>query len=376
MIVYTATNTVNGMQYVGAAKCFKSRLSGHLSDARRGKGCGGSIQDAIRTFGPGKILFEVVDHAESYEELSEKEIDWIDRLNSLSPNGYNLLRGNYATRLKNSFKHVSITVSGREFPTINSAAEFHGIGSTCFRGRLERGWTPEQAAGIDVPPENYGLQKTFVPITIDGVDFRSKSDAARHFGVNMITLNQRLKKGWTPEQAAGLEPAPYKKYAHPFMRKIVIRGREFDSQRQAIQHYSKKLGVKARTLKARFDRGWSWDDVLSSEVSHRHRVKRKPRKTYVIGGKTYGSSFEVAEAFGIPPGTVRLWIFKNKDKSLDEIFLNRRPPKTYVIGGKVYKTSKEVGEALGLSASNVRQRISSNKDKTLDEIFSKETNQW
>lgn len=96
----------------------------------------------------------------------------------------------------------------------------------------------------------------------------------------------------------------------------------------------------------------------------------------MIDGKTYGSSFEVAEAFGIPAGTVRLWICKNKDKSLDEIFLNRKLPKTYVIGGKTYKTSREVGEALGLTASNVRSKIALNKDKTLDEIFSKETNQW
>lgn len=323
MYIYLITNKVNGFQYVGAAKIFKERVYKHLSDVRRGKGRKGSVQDAIRVHGEENFSFEVVDKANTLNQLALKEQDWIEKLNTMSPNGYNLLRGNYSTRLKNSGKFVRIEVDGQPFKTIKSAAEFYKINESSFRNRLDKGWTPEQAAGITNPPEDYGVQDTFVPITINEISFRCMKDGADHFGVVLCTMRQRLQKGYTAEQAVGLEPPPPKKsFQHPNMKKITIRGKTFDSMRQACLYFSEKTGLKPRTLKARLSKGWSWDDILSPEVSHRQRVKRKPTRTYTIGGKTYRTSKEVGEAFGMNPSTVRLWICKNKDKPLDEIFLN------------------------------------------------------
>jgi len=265
MIVYLATNDVNGMQYVGAALCLKKRASGHLSAARRGHGSKNSLQEAIRVYGEDNFTFSVLDTAENREDLSEKEHKWINKLNTVHPDGYNLVRGNYSVHLKNSGKHISIKIEGQTFPTINAAA--------------------------------------------------------KHYAIVDCTLRQRLKKGYTPEQAVGLEPAPEKRFLHPNMNSITIKGKTFDSERQACLYFSKKLGIKPRTLKSRLSKGWHWDDVLSPEISCRQRAARRNNREYVVGNKTYRTSDELGAAYGISGSYARVLIYKNKGKPLNEIFL-------------------------------------------------------
>ena len=321
MLVYLARNSVNGMQYVGAALCLNKRKSAHLSAARRGRGSKNSLQEAIRVYGENNFTFSVLDTAKDRKDLSKKEHQWIDKLNTVHPNGYNLLRGNYSTDLKNNGKYVSIEVEGRTFSTINSAAKHYGVSVSSFRNRLQRGWTPEQAVDLVDPPEDYREQKTFVPITVEGKTFKCSTDAAKHYGIVLCTMRQRLNKGFTPEQAVGLKPAPKNRFLHPNMNNITIRGKTFDSERQACIYFSEKLGIKARTLKARLKKGWDWDDVLSPEISHRARVPRKNNYKYVVGDKVYRTSDELGAAYGISGSYARVLIYKNKDKPLNEIFL-------------------------------------------------------
>lgn len=321
MLVYLATNSVSGMQYVGAALCLNKRKSAHLSAARRGRGSKNSLQEAIRVYGEDNFIFSVLDTAKDRKDLSKKEHQWIDKLNTVHPNGYNLLRGNYSTDLKNSGKYVSVKVEGRTFPTINAAAKHYGVSVSSFRNRLQRGWTPEQAVDLVDPPEDYREQKTFVPITLDGKTFKCSTDAAKHYGIVLCTMRQRLNKGFTPEQAVGLEPAPKNRFLHPNMNNITIKGKTFDSERQACLYFSEKIGIKARTLKARLKKGWDWDDVLSPEISHRARVPRKNNNKYVVGDKVYRTSDELGAAYGISGSYARVLIYKNKGKPLNDIFL-------------------------------------------------------
>ena len=52
-----------------------------------------AFHEAIRKYGFEDFDWEVIDSAETLEELNEKEIFWINKLNTLSPNGYNLEKG-------------------------------------------------------------------------------------------------------------------------------------------------------------------------------------------------------------------------------------------------------------------------------------------
>ncbi len=45
-------------------------------------------------------------------------------------------------------------------------------------------------------------------IMVAGEYFRSRNEAARHFGVEVHVVKDRLKRGWTTEQAFGVDAAP------------------------------------------------------------------------------------------------------------------------------------------------------------------------
>lgn len=84
-IIYKITNELNGKIYVGQTINFEQRMGQH----RRGKQC---IDNAIKKYGRENFSVEVIEEC-SVEQLNEREIFWIAKLNSKVPNGYNLTDG-------------------------------------------------------------------------------------------------------------------------------------------------------------------------------------------------------------------------------------------------------------------------------------------
>ncbi len=73
---------------------------------------------------------------------------------------------------------------------------------------------------------------------IEGVEFPSRTAAARHYGLNPKLVNERVTKfGWTLEQALELETRPKGDYR----KKVVIDGTEYSSMRQAARECSGQL---------------------------------------------------------------------------------------------------------------------------------------
>lgn len=92
MIIYKFTNLVNGKCYVGATK---QSLEIRIAEHKRKKL--GTLYPVIEEVGTKNIKFEIIDTAETIEELNTKEIYWIDKLNTMTPNGYNLCIGGGTT---------------------------------------------------------------------------------------------------------------------------------------------------------------------------------------------------------------------------------------------------------------------------------------
>ena len=116
-----------------------------------------------------------------------------------------------------------IQVGGIRFSCRRAAAQHFGIDFSIFNLRLSRlGWTPEQAAEIEPREE----------IQVGGIRFPSRSAAAQHFGIDPSVFNLRLSRlGWTPEQAAEIEPR--RKFAR---RKVTVDGTYFPSLKAAAEH--------------------------------------------------------------------------------------------------------------------------------------------
>lgn len=82
----------SGKSYVGQTTgTVAGRWSGHVRGARGALSW--TLGAAIRKYGPEDFDLREVDQAVSQEELNSKEIEWVSRLNSQTPSGYNMTEG-------------------------------------------------------------------------------------------------------------------------------------------------------------------------------------------------------------------------------------------------------------------------------------------
>lgn len=88
MIIYKITNNVNGKVYIGQTiGTAKARFHRHIQDAISGR-LKTHFANAIRKYSPESFSIEVIDIAETQEELTQKEHYWINYFNSVK-DGYN-----------------------------------------------------------------------------------------------------------------------------------------------------------------------------------------------------------------------------------------------------------------------------------------------
>lgn len=85
--VYKTTNLINGKIYVGKHRWSKEGLDENYH------GSGKYLQNAIRKYGIENFKTEILEYTSSEEENCIREKFWIAKLNTLSPNGYNLTPG-------------------------------------------------------------------------------------------------------------------------------------------------------------------------------------------------------------------------------------------------------------------------------------------
>lgn len=95
------------------------------------------------------------------------------------------------------------------------------------------------------------------PITVDGRDFESLESAARAFGLSRNTLDYRLSKGWTPEEACGLKPRPSHAASTPGIA-VNVQGREFKTVKDAATFYGRSYAH----IFARLKEGCSIEQAL------------------------------------------------------------------------------------------------------------------
>lgn len=89
MIIYRITNNITGMVYIGQTKrTFAERIKEHIANQSR-------IGRAITKLGKENFSFDVIDRANTAEELDELERFWIE---FYSFNSYNVLSGGKATK--------------------------------------------------------------------------------------------------------------------------------------------------------------------------------------------------------------------------------------------------------------------------------------
>ncbi len=92
MLIYLITNKINNKQYVGLTTTpLDVRWKRHVHAALYKKGKRTYINNSIQKYGPENFEIKEIDSSLTLEELKVKESEWILKLKTLSPFGYNLI---------------------------------------------------------------------------------------------------------------------------------------------------------------------------------------------------------------------------------------------------------------------------------------------
>lgn len=155
-------------------------------------------------------------------------------------------------------KPRSITVAGRTFSDIKSAASHYKVSATTAARRLRTGWAAEQAFGLAPRPPREAHNATRL-ITAVG-EFKSVRDACETLGLLEGTVTNRLRLGWSVDQALELEHAPQIN-ARRVYQAFEFQGRSFNSAAAIAQAY----GVDAKLFRKRVSAGWTLAQALNQE---------------------------------------------------------------------------------------------------------------
>lgn len=199
MVIYLATNKIDGKRYVGQTiRSLEDRWKDHCRVKDNNY-----FHRAIRKYGPENFSLEILDTAESEDELDRKEMFWIEKLDTKFPNGYNLRDGgnvsgrgrlgvyNTKSRLIYQFSLDGGLVNG--YYGIGDAERRTGIRSSAIHRSLQHGnmlaggclwmyaedFTP---AVIAERIDSYAAKKWRAVVCVDsGETFRNMVEAAKKY---------------------------------------------------------------------------------------------------------------------------------------------------------------------------------------------------
>lgn len=96
-----------------------------------------------------------------------------------------------------------IIIQDKEYKSLESAANAFGKSRNTVDYRLSKGWTPEQAVGL-VPPPGFASKTSGIPVQVEGREFKTLKEASKYYKRAYTHVIEILKKGRSIEQALGL----------------------------------------------------------------------------------------------------------------------------------------------------------------------------
>ncbi len=168
----------------------------------------GVIERAREGFNVGEQEFGTFKDACEHYDLNIKKVESRLRLGWTVEEAFDLVGRRPKPKQKVTQKpRKSVVIEGKEFVSLSQAADAYGIKVGTLSYRIRKGWTPDQAVGIDPPPDNNPLHNV---VEFDGYKFSSLQKASDFFGVNVNSVRYRMKAGWTFRQCFELDPPPVK----------------------------------------------------------------------------------------------------------------------------------------------------------------------
>ena len=303
-IIYKATNLVNGKVYIGLTKQeLAKRRYQHELTASKKSNRSYYFHDAIHKHGKDQFSWEVIDRAETHDELREKEMFWVTYYGSYGKNGYNLTPGGEDT--SNAFKEVYVfTFEGELIKTYESATE----ASVAYRcapgdiGRVANGKTHARNHHVLLYADDWDSIQEMQKEVQRRVD-KVKEHQKRSGGKSIVVFDRALNV--------------YK------FRSIYAAAKKVGVKRETIKVYlsGKRIGTKEwaffykEELPSNFEEDDSFLECVQKHFAHMNRPAYIPhpktKKTlpsqstlyqYTLNGeliRSYQDVFEVVETLNI-----------------------------------------------------------------------------
>ncbi|MDE2096317.1 MAG: GIY-YIG nuclease family protein [Patescibacteria group bacterium] len=187
-VVYRATNKINGKSYIGVSRrTVAYRRAAHYNDARHGLVGSARFVEAIRKYGEGAFVWDILGEYETIEEALAAEIRFIAELRpkyNISAGGEGAPGAKWSPERRVA---ASLARKGKKQPPGHGA-------------KIAAAWTPEMRArqaeitrrrnlsGVLVPKLKAAAVRTGLcrPIVCldDGLVYPSGTDAAIHYGLS------------------------------------------------------------------------------------------------------------------------------------------------------------------------------------------------
>jgi hypothetical protein len=278
---YLIFNKITGEPYIGVTKRkLESRWKQHIRDALNGAGY--LLHDVMRHDDFENFEFKYLACARSESDLYKLEVQLIEQYDSVA-RGYNQTRGGSAGEATGT----EVTVDGKSFISINSAARHYGVEEWSVHQRMTRyKWTIEQALEIVPAPQKPIKRKAFI---VEDTEYPSFSSACRAYNLKDSNVRARLGRKWTIRQAFEIDPPP--ENGRNIGTTFVVAGQKHKSINGAAMHY----GLNPCTVRYRLSEGYTSEEAVGLET----RQKTPPKgKSIHFKGVEYPSIAGLCREYG------------------------------------------------------------------------------
>jgi hypothetical protein len=178
---------------------------------------------------------------------------------------------------------IPIEVEGKSYPNIRAAAKAYGLrGGLVYNRLAEWGWSIREALELDQRTETRGVPK---PITALGVPYDNLKQCAKAHNILLATLRAAI--------ARGVDLDAYLKAHQQPKVWAVIEGVTYRTLSEAVRAYNQSFNLVSKRLAS----GWSQVDALRTPSQKNPGQRGKPVHAF---GQDYPSLTACAEAHGVP----------------------------------------------------------------------------
>jgi len=288
-----------------------------------------------------------------------------------------------------------LTVKGKKFSTMSTAAKHYGYSPTTVNAKLLKGWSPEQALGLKkrrgFHPESAGIvyiiqnkinKKIYIGASLGGLVNRWKwhteksvlkkkkkgsiAEAIYKFGKNNFT-KRILKRLKNISDLSKFERRYIKKFNSMspigynlstggigygnLGRKVKIQGKKFKTIKDAARYFD----INPGTFITRLRSGWTLEQAAGLKKYNKIPVNNRQVK---IDGRKFNSIRDAAKYYGLKDNTVRNRIAKGWSVKKALKTKKVQLAKKIKIKGKIFSSIRQVAKYYKVSSGTLARKLS------------------